>query len=306
MARYIFVRVLSMIATLFVVITLTFVLMHAIPGGPFTSEKTLPPEIIKALEAKYNLDQPLSKQYIDYVAGAVKGDFGPSLKFKGRKVSDMIKDSFPVSAQLGGVAILLIALLGIPMGVVAALKQGKFLDKLMVFIAVLGVTIPSFVLAALLIYVFGTQLKWLPTSRWVSWKSAIMPVIALSISSIAYITRLTRSSMLEVVNQDYIRTARAKGLSESVVIFKHALRNALIPVITYLGPLAAAILTGSFVIEKIFAIPGMGRMFVESISNRDYTVIMGATIFYAFFLTLFTLITDLIYGVIDPRIKMDK
>lgn len=306
MSRYIIVRILSMIATLFVIITLTFTLMHSIPGGPFTSEKGLPPEIMKAMEAKYNLDQPLHKQYIDYVTGVLKGDFGPSYKYKGRQVSDMIKEYFPVSAQLGGISIFLIVVLGIPMGVIAALKQGKFLDKLMVFLAVMGVTIPSFVLATLMIYTFGTTLGWLPTSRWTSWKSMIMPVIALSVGSIAYITRLTRSSMLEVINQDYIRTARAKGLSESIVIFKHALKNALIPVITYLGPMAAAILTGSFVIEKVFAIPGMGRMFVDSITNRDYTVIMGVTIFYAVILIVFTFITDLVYGLVDPRIKVEK
>lgn len=306
MSRYILVRVLSMIATLFVVVTLTFTIMHSIPGGPFTSEKALPPEIMKAMEAKYKLDQPLHKQYIDYVTGVLKGDFGPSYKYKGRQVADMIGENFPVSAQLGGISILLIVIVGIPMGVLAALKQGKLLDKLMVFLAVLGVTIPSFVLAALMIYVFGTTLGWLPTSRWTSWKSMIMPVIALGVGSIAYITRLTRSSMLEVINSDYIRTARAKGLSEGVVVFKHALKNALIPVVTYLGPMAAAILTGSFVIEKVFAIPGMGRMFVESITNRDYTLIMGVTIFYAIILIVFTLITDLVYGLVDPRIKVDK
>lgn len=306
MSRYILVRVLSMIATLFVVITLTFVIMHAVPGGPFTSEKPLPPEIIAAMEAKYKLDQPLHMQYIDYVGGVLQGDFGPSYKFKGRTVSGMLMDYFPVSAQLGGISILLIVVVGIPMGVIAALKQGKFLDKLMVFLAILGVTIPSFVLATLMIYTFGTKLGWLPTSRWTSWKSMIMPVISLSVSSIAYITRLTRSSMLEVINSDYIRTARAKGLSETVVVFKHALKNALIPVITYIGPMAAAILTGSFVVEKVFAIPGMGRMFVESITNRDYTVIMGVTIFYAVILVVVTFITDLVYGFVDPRIKINK
>ena len=255
---------------------------------------------------KYNLDKPLSQQYVDYVSGVAKGDFGPSMKYNGRTVNDLIGDGFPVSAELGGLAILLIVILGIPLGVVAALKQGTWVDRTMIFFAIVGVTIPSFVLATLLIYVFGTKLKWLPTSRWVSWKSRIMPTIALGVSSIAYVARLTRSSMLEVINQDYIRTARAKGLSETVVVFKHALKNALIPVVTYLGPLTAAILTGSFIIEKIFAVPGMGRMFVESISNRDYTVIMGVTIFYSLILVLFIFIVDLIYGLIDPRIKINK
>ncbi len=295
-----------MIITLFFVITLTFVMMHSIPGNPFTGEKKLPPAIEKALMEKYNLDKPLSQQYVDYVSGVAKGDFGPSMKYNGRTVNDLIGDGFPVSAELGGLAILLIVILGIPLGVVAALKQGTWVDRTMIFFAIVGVTIPSFVLATLLIYVFGTKLKWLPTSRWVSWKSRIMPTIALGVSSIAYVARLTRSSMLEVINQDYIRTARAKGLSETVVVFKHALKNALIPVVTYLGPLTAAILTGSFIIEKIFAVPGMGRMFVESISNRDYTVIMGVTIFYSLILVLFIFIVDLIYGLIDPRIKINK
>ena len=306
MGGYVVRRIVSMIITLFFVITLTFVMMHSIPGNPFTGEKKLPPAIEKALMEKYNLDKPLSQQYVDYVSGVAKGDFGPSMKYNGRTVNDLIGDGFPVSAELGGLAILLIVILGIPLGVVAALKQGTWVDRTMIFFAIVGVTIPSFVLATLLIYVFGTKLKWLPTSRWVSWKSRIMPTIALGVSSIAYVARLTRSSMLEVINQDYIRTARAKGLSETVVVFKHALKNALIPVVTYLGPLTAAILTGSFIIEKIFAVPGMGRMFVESISNRDYTVIMGVTIFYSLILILFIFIVDLIYGLIDPRIKINK
>ena len=306
MGGYVVRRIVSMIITLFFVITLTFVMMHSIPGNPFTGEKKLPPAIEKALMEKYNLDKPLSQQYVDYVSGVAKGDFGPSMKYNGRTVNDLIGDGFPVSAELGGLAILLIVILGIPLGVVAALKQGTWVDRTMIFFAIVGVTIPSFVLATLLIYVFGTKLKWLPTSRWVSWKSRIRPTIALGVSSIAYVARLTRSSMLEVINQDYIRTARAKGLSETVVVFKHALKNALIPVVTYLGPLTAAILTGSFIIEKIFAVPGMGRMFVESISNRDYTVIMGVTIFYSLILVLFIFIVDLIYGLIDPRIKINK
>ena len=306
MGGYVVRRIVSMIITLFFVITLTFVMMHSIPGNPFTGEKKLPPAIEKALMEKYNLDKPLSQQYVDYVSGVAKGDFGPSMKYNGRTVNDLIGDGFPVSAELGGLAILLIVILGIPLGVVAALKQGTWVDRTMIFFAIVGVTIPSFVLATLLIYVFGTKLKWLPTSRWVSWKSRIMPTIALGVSSIAYVARLTRSSMLEVINQDYIRTARAKGLSETVVVFKHALKNALIPVVTYLGPLTAAILTGSFIIEKIIAVPGMGRMFVESISNRDYIVIMGVTIFYSLILVLFIFIVDLIYGLIDPRIKINK
>ncbi|WP_459129583.1 ABC transporter permease [Guggenheimella bovis] len=306
MGRYILNRILSMIITLFVVITITFILMKAIPGGPFTGEKKLPPEIERALEEKYHLNDPLFKQYTDYLAGIFRGDLGPSFKQKGQDVTTMIMDTFPVSAQLGGWSIALILIIGIPIGVVSALKQGTWVDSLVMFFAILGVTIPSFVLATLLIYIFSTKLGWLPTSRWGTWKQMIMPVIALSGYSIAFIARLTRSSMLEVLQQDYIRTAEAKGLSRWVVVFKHALKNALIPIVTYIGPLAAGILTGSFVIEKIFAIPGMGKLFVESIGNRDYTLIMGSTIFYAFILVVMVLIVDLLYGFIDPRIKINE
>lgn len=306
MGKYVVRRIVSMAITLFFIITLTFTMMHTIPGGPFTREKKLPPEIEKAMLEKYNLDAPLSEQYVDYLLGAIKGDFGPSYVQKGRQVSDMIFDYFPISAQLGALSIVLILVTGIPLGVIAALKQGSWIDKSTIFFAILGVTVPSFVLATLMIYFFGVKLQLLPTSRWVSWKHMIMPTIALSVGSIAYIARLTRSSMLEVISQDYIRTARAKGLSEGVVVFKHALKNALIPVVTYVGPLMAAILTGSFVVEKIFAIPGMGRLFVESISNRDYTVIMGVTIFYSFILVIFMFLTDLMYIFVDPRIKLDK
>lgn len=306
MGKYVVRRIVSMAITLFFIITLTFTMMHTIPGGPFTREKKLPPEIEKAMLEKYNLDAPLSEQYVDYLLGAIKGDFGPSYVQKGRQVSDMIFDYFPISAQLGALSIVLILVTGIPLGVIAALKQGSWIDKSTIFFAILGVTVPSFVLATLMIYFFGVKLQLLPTSRWVSWKHMIMPTIALSVGSIAYIARLTRSSMLEVISQDYIRTARAKGLSEGFVVFKHALKNALIPVVTYVGPLMAAILTGSFVVEKIFAIPGMGRLFVESISNRDYTVIMGVTIFYSFILVIFMFLTDLMYIFVDPRIKLDK
>ena len=306
MGSYVIKRVVSMIITLFFVTSITFLMMHSAPGNPFTGEKKLPPAVEKALMAKFNLDQPISKQYADYMKGIMVGDFGPSIKYSGRTVANLIESGFPVSAELGGWALLLIVIAGIPLGVIAALKQGTWIDKTMIFFAIVGVAIPSFVLATLLIYFFGVKLKILPTSRWVNWKSKIMPVIALGISSIAYVARLTRSTMLEVINQDYIRTARAKGLSESKVVFKHALKNALIPVVTYLGPLAAAILTGSFIIEKIFAVPGMGRMFVDSITNRDYTVIMGVTIFYAVILVVVIFIVDMIYGLIDPRIKLNK
>ncbi|MDO4721220.1 MAG: ABC transporter permease [Peptostreptococcaceae bacterium] len=306
MGKYILQRLGSIVVTMFVVITFTFILMHLVPGGPFTQEKKLPPEIEKALAEKYHLNDPLSKQYTDYLTGILQGDFGPSFKYKGRDVSMMIKEYFPVSAQLGLLALCVILLVGVPLGVVSALRQGTWVDSAVMFFAILGVTIPSFVIATLLIYVFASKLKLLPTSRWASWKHMIMPTVAISAYSMAFVARLTRSSMLEVIRQDYIRTARAKGLSEGVVIFKHALKNALIPIITYMGPMISGVLVGSFVIEKIFAIPGMGRMFVESISNRDYTVIMGVTIFDGLLLVALVFLVDIAYGFIDPRIKINK
>ncbi|SHH26476.1 ABC transporter permease [Tepidibacter thalassicus] len=305
MGRYVLKRLGSMAITMFFIITITFILMHAIPGGPFTGEKKLPPAIEQALMKKYNLDQPIFKQYTNYLGNVLKGDLGPSFKLKGQTVNEIISRSFPASAQLGIIATILILLIGVPIGVIAALKQGTWLDNAVMFLAIAGVTIPSFVIATLMIYVFSVKLNVLPAARWGSFEQMIMPTIALAAYSLAFVARLTRSTMLEVISQDYIRTARAKGLSERVVIFKHALKNALIPIITYVGPLAAALLTGSFVVEKIFAIPGLGRFFVESISNRDYTVIMGVTIFYAVFLVIMMLIVDILYAFVDPRIKFD-
>ncbi|MFT9496017.1 ABC transporter permease [Anaerosolibacter sp.] len=306
MGRFLLNRVVSMFVTLWLVITLTFFLMHAIPGGPFTREKALPPAVIKALEAKYNLDQPLWNQYTDYLGGIMKGDLGPSFQKVGVKVTDMIKAGFPVSGKMGGMSVFFILLLGVPAGIISALKNGKWQDQTIRVLATLGITIPGFVLATILIFVFSAKLNVLPSFGLKSWKHYIMPVIALSGYSLAFVARLTRSSMLEVLQQDYIRTARAKGLSEFVVIGKHALKNALIPVVTYVGPLIAGILTGSFVVERIFAIPGMGKYFVESVGNRDYTVLMGMTVFYALFLVIMVLVVDLLYGLIDPRIKVGE
>ncbi|MCT4606044.1 MAG: ABC transporter permease [Marinisporobacter sp.] len=306
MGRFILNRVFSMMITLLLVITITFVLMHAIPGGPFTREKALPPAVMKALEAKYNLDQPLHKQYLDYLGGVIKGDLGPSFQRTGVTVNKLIEEGFPVSAKIGGLSVLLVLLLGIPIGMISALKQDKWQDRLAMFFATLGVTIPSFVLGTLIIYIFSSKLGVLPSYGLKTPKHFIGPVIALSGFSLSFVARLTRSSMLEVMQQDYIRTARAKGLSEFVVVGKHALKNALIPVVSYVGPLVAAILTGSFVVERIFAVPGMGKHFVESVGNRDYTVLMGMTIFYAIFLVIMVLVVDIAYGFIDPRIKMDE
>ncbi|WP_320047536.1 ABC transporter permease [uncultured Ilyobacter sp.] len=304
MGRFIVKRMIQMFVTLYLVVTATFFLMHAIPGGPFTREKPLPPAVIEALEAKFKLDQPLYVQYFDYVKGVFTFDFGPSFQKVGVDVTDMIVKGLPASAKIGMLAVLVVLLIGIPLGIISALKQNKWEDYVVTVLATIGVTIPSFVMATLIIYVFSAKLQVLPSFGLKTWKHFIGPVIALSGFSLAFVARLTRSSMLEVLQQDYIRTARAKGLSEFVVIGKHALKNALIPVITYVGPMIASILTGSFVIEKIFAIPGMGKYFVESVGNRDYTVIIGVTVFYAAFYIVMVFIVDVIYGIIDPRIKL--
>lgn len=305
MSRFIVKRVLSAIFTLFLIATITFFLMRAIPGGPFSTNEKLSDQVRIALENKYHLNDPLHTQYFDYMKGLVKLDLGPSFQRAGITVNDLIKQGFPVSAKVGGTAVIVVLLLGIPFGILAALKPNKWQDYIISIIATLGVCIPSFVMATLFIYLFCAKLNILPSHGLGTWKHYIGPVMALAGFSLAFVTRLTRSSMLEVMQQDYIRTARAKGLPKSVVIFKHGLKNALIPVITYVGPMIAAILTGSFVIERIFAIPGMGKYFTESVNNRDYTVIMGVTIFYALFYIVMILIVDILYVMIDPRIKLD-
>lgn len=304
MFRYSLKRIISMFITLFLVATITFCLMHAIPGGPFTSERNLTPEIEQALKEKYNLNAPLYEQYLNYMGNLAKGDLGVSYKKKGVTVNDIIIQTFPASAQIGILAVVLILLIGIPLGILSALKQNSAVDYVIMIIATIGVTIPSFVVGAFIMYIFAGKLAWIPAGGLEEWKSYVGPVIALAGFSVAYVTRLTRSSMLEVLRQDYVRTARANGLSKWRVIGKHALKNALIPVVTYIGPMIASILTGSFVVEKIFAIPGMGKYFVESVTNRDYTVLMGITIFYAAIYILMVFVVDIAYGLIDPRIKL--
>ncbi|MGF7057396.1 ABC transporter permease [Brassicibacter mesophilus] len=306
MGRFLAKRVISIIVTVFLVITLTFFLMHAIPGGPFTKEKKVPPAIEQALMEKYNLDDPLPKQYIDYLKRVVTLDLGPSFQYEGMSVNRLIKNGFPTSAKIGIISVLLTLSLGVPFGILSALKQNKWQDYIVMFMATLGITIPPFVIATALIYFFAIKINILPAFGIDSWKGYILPVIALSGFSLSFVARLTRSSMLEVMQQDYIRTARAKGLPEWNVITKHSLRNSILPVITYVGPLVANILTGSFVIERIFALPGMGRHFVQSITNRDYTTIMGMTIFFATFLVIMVLVVDIIYILVDPRIKLDE
>ena len=305
MVKFILKRIGTMIIAMFMIILITFTLMHSIPGGPFTNTKGVPEEVTQAMEAKYGLDQPMPVQFVKYLGSLLHGDFGPSYKYTGKTVNDFIATGAPVSAKLGLVTLVFVLLTSIPMGILAALKNGKWQDMLLMAIATIGVTIPSFVIASMLIYVFSFKLNVLPTFGLDSWKSYILPVIAMGGYSVSYLARLMRSSLLEVMGQDYIRTARAKGLTEFAVVTKHALRNALIPVITVLGPTVAGLLTGSFVVEKIFAIPGIGYYFVNSVTQRDYTTIMGVTIFFAAFLMAMVLLVDIFYCLIDPRIKFD-
>lgn len=303
---YIIKRIFNAFIVLWIVITITFFLMHAIPGGPFTAEKSLPPYVLHSIEERYKLNDPLYKQYGDYLCNLVQGDLGPSFKYPGRSVNDIIKDGFPVSFKLGIEAILIAIIIGIPAGILSGVKKDKWQDRAVNFFTTLGVAVPSFVVAALLIYVLSTKLHLLPAAMWNGWRYEIMPALALSGMPMSFIARLTRSSMLDILSQDYIKTARAKGLSWSKVLIKHALPNSLIPVVTYLGPMTASILTGSFVIETIFAIPGLGQYFVTSIYNRDYTVILGVTIFYSVIVIVLNMVVDLLYPLLDPRIKIGE
>lgn len=306
MLNYIIKRIIASVITLWVVITITFLLIHIIPGGPFDFDRNLPEIIKKSIEERYNLDKPIWWQYQDYLKNLVKFDLGPSFSYEGMTVNQLIHNGFPISAQLGASAIILSMVLGIPFGIVSALRQGKWQDRFVMFLATLGITIPSFVLATLLLYFFTLKIPLFPPISWGTAAHFVLPSIALAGGPTSMISRLTRSSLLEVIRQDYIRTARAKGLTDRVVIYKHALKNAIIPVLTYLGPLIAGILTGSFVIERIFTIPGLGRQFVESITNRDYTAILGVTIFYSAFLIICNLIVDILYGFVDPRIRFEE
>lgn len=304
MLAYLAKRIVMMALTLFLIITLTFFLMHAIPGGPFTSEKMLAPEIEAALNAKYGLNEPLWVQYLNYLKDILTLDLGPSFKYPGVRVNDLILEGLPVTAQTGFLALLCVVALGIPLGVLAALNQNKWQDTAVMMVATIGVAIPSYVVATVALYIFALKLNLVPTFGLDDWRGYILPVAALSGFWLSFVARLSRSSLLEVLGQDYMVTAKAKGLHPMQVLFKHGLRNALIPIVTVLGPVVANLLTGSFVIEQIFALPGIGRHFVLSISNRDYTTIMGITIFYAAFLMIMILIVDMIYMLLDPRIKL--
>lgn len=301
--KYIIKRVLLAIVTVLIICTITFFTMHAVPGGPFNREKALSEATIQALNERYHLDEPLIKQFGRYMSGLVQGDFGVSLK-NGREISNIISESFPISAKLGLMAMTLALLLGTVFGSIAALKRNKFADRIIVFFSTLFTAVPSFILATLLLYIFCNKLGWFPV--WSPDKpSYVLPVIALAAYPMAYITRLAKTSMLDALSQDYIRTAKAKGVSKWIIIFKHALRNSLIPVITYAGPQIAYIITGSMVIETIFTVGGIGSKFVTAINDRDYTLIMATTVFLATIMVIANLICDLLYKLVDPRIKYD-
>ncbi|SDK14900.1 ABC transporter permease [Sediminibacillus albus] len=306
MLGYILKRFVIMVVTILIIVTLTFILMHAIPGSPFNEERGTSEAVQANLQAHYHLDEPLYVQYLLYLKSIVTFDFGPSIKQPTSTVNDLLGRGFPISLELGLVSVIVAVISGILLGIIAALRHNGLIDYFAMTIAVLGISIPNFILATQLIQTFAVQLKILPAATWSSPQHMVLPVLALATGPMAIIARLTRSSMLEVLTQDYIKMARAKGLSPYKIVFKHALKNALMPVVTILGTLLAGILTGTFVLEKIFAIPGMGKYFVESINNRDYPVIMGTTVFYSAFLIIMLFLVDIAYGLLDPRIKLHK
>jgi len=303
--RYTLRRLLEAVPTLFLVIVLAFLLVHAAPGGPFDDQRVLPPEIEANIEAAYHLDEPLPMQFLRYVGGVLRGDFGPSFSYRDYTVSELIGQSFPISLQLGALAMLLAAIIGVSTGIAAALRQNSPLDKVVMGVAMTGVSIPVFVVAPLLVLLFAVKLQWLPAS-WTGSQGVsrlLLPVVSLALPQIAYVARLTRASMIDVLSSDFIRTARAQGLGTAAIIRYHALKPAMLPVLSYLGPAIAAVLTGSVVVEQIFGIPGLGQLFVRGSLNRDYTLVLGVVIFYASLIVLFNLVVDLLYGVIDPRIR---
>lgn len=308
MAGYIVKRLFASILTMFVLVTITFFLMHAVPGGPFSpaEERKVPKSVMEKMEEKFGLNEPLGVQYVNYLKSIAQGDLGFSFKQADVTVNELISRGFPVSAKVGIVAIVIALIIGMLLGITSAIKRGKWADWTSMIFATVGISIPNFVLTVLMMFLFAVVLKLLPTYGLSSWKHYILPVIGLAFGPIAYIARLMRSSMLEVMRQDYILTARAKGVPEYRVIFKHALKNAIIPIVTYLGPLVAALLTGSFIVERVFSIPGIGRDFVTGISDRDYSVILGLTVFLGLFIIIANFIVDILYAVIDRRVKIEE
>jgi oligopeptide transport system permease protein len=304
LAGFVVRRVLIITPTLWVIATLTFFLIHAAPGGPFQAEREIPAAAKEQLLRKYGLDRPLHEQYVRFLANAVRLDFGPSYKFPQRQVREIIVEAFPVSAELGGWALLFAVLVGVPIGVVAAVRQNSRVDFAAMGLALAGVSVPNFVLGPLLVLGLALTVYLLPPALWQGPESRVLPVLTLSTAYVAYIARLTRGGMLEVLRQDYIRTARAKGLSEQVVVVKHALRLGILPVVSYIGPAAARIIMGSIVVESIFAVPGLGRYLVNAAFNRDYTLVLGEVLFYASFLMVLNLIIDIAYTRLDPRVEL--
>lgn len=305
MLRYALLRLLGAIPTLLLVIVLAFLMVHAAPGGPFDAERVLPPEIEANIAAAYDLDKPLPQQFVNYMGGLLQGDFGPSYRYRDHTVSELIGDAFPLSLKLGALAILLAVVVGVGAGTLAALNKDSLLDRMVMAVAMTGISIPVFVIAPVLVLFFAVKLQWLPAG-WSGAEGAgrlVLPVISLALPQIAYIARLTRASMIDVLSSDFVRTARAQGLGTSAIVRLHALKPSMLPVLSYMGPAIAAILTGSVVVEEIFGIPGLGQHFVRGALNRDYTLVLGIVSFYAALVVLLNLIVDLLYGVIDPRIR---
>lgn len=304
--KFILARALTGIFVVFAVATITFFLLRTLPGGPFDTEKKLPPQIKKNIEAKYKLDRPLFSQYLSHVGSLARGDFGPSYKYVDRSVNEIIRETLPVSAELGLISLLIAVAFGTSAGIIAASKAGGVFDFASVSVSTALVSVPSFVIGAVLIYIFSIKLRWLPPALWGGAENIVLPALTLAAAPAAYLARLVRASMLDTSRALYVRTAKAKGLSHFRVTTKHILRNALIPVVTVLGPITAFLVTGSFVVEYIFAIPGIGRFFVVAVSNRDYPLVMGITIVYTVILVMANLIVDVCYALLDPRIKFDK
>ena len=298
-------RLLQMVPVLFVIATLTFLMLRMAPGGPFSAEKNVPPEIQRHLENYYGLNKPLAQQYFDYLGRLLKGDLGPSFRYSNRTVNELIGESFPISAELAFWSLLAALVFGLTAGIIAALRPNTGADYIASSFAMIGISIPNFVLGPLLVLVFALNFHWVRVSGWDEPIDRVLPALTLGAAYAAYIARLTRGGMLEILSQDFIRTARAKGASNLHVIFKHALRGGLLPVVSYLGPTAAGLLTGSFVIETIFQIPGLGRYFVNAAFNRDYTMVLGAVIFYAALIVVFNLIVDLVLAWMNPRLKLE-
>ena len=307
MIRFIIRRLLSLIPTLFLIITFSFFIMKAAPGGPFSADRNIPPDVLANINKAYHLDEPILKQYVRYLGNILKGDFGPSFRYKDYTVNQLIGNTLPNSLLLGVTSLCCALFFGLLVGFVSAVKQNSPADYASMSVAVIGISVPLFVVGPVLMYIFAVKLKWLPTSGWITGrqglKTLVMPALALSLPYFAYIARLSRASILEVLRSDYIRTAYAKGLSYPTVLFKHALKGAMLPVISYLGPAFAGIITGSVVIEKIFLVPGLGTFFVQSALNRDYTLIMGTVVMYSIILILMNFVVDVLYAVIDPRIS---